>query len=69
LAVTFDPKCSTGALDKFIWDFGDGEKSSSRKPSHTFEKPGTYSVILEVMDNKNNVDSYSDVIVVEGELN
>lgn len=69
LSVTYDPKCSTGAVSKFMWDFGDGEKSASRKPSHTFESPGTYTVILEVMDDKSNVDSYTDVIVAEGELN
>ncbi len=68
LAVTFDSKCSTGAVSEYSWDFGDGETSDSRKPSHTFENPGTYSVTLEVTDDKNNVHSFSDVIVAKGEL-
>ena len=68
LSITFDPKCSTGAVSKFTWDFGDSEKSASRKPSHTFEVPGSYTVTLEVADDKNNVDTYTDVIVAEGEI-
>jgi PKD repeat protein len=68
LAVTFDPKCSTGAVFKFSWDFGDGETSDSRKPTHTFEFPGNYTVTLEVADEKNNVSAYSEVIVAQGEL-
>jgi len=68
LAVTFDPKCSTGAVANYSWDFGDGETSENRKPAHTFEFPGTYNVTLEVSDDKNNVNSFSDVIVAEGEV-
>ena len=68
LAVTFDAKCSTGAVATYRWDFGDGEDSDSRKPSHTFENPGTYNVTLEVSDDKNNVSDFGDVIVVEGTL-
>jgi len=68
LSVTFDSKCSTGAVSTFRWDFGDGEESDARKPSHTFENPGTYNVTLEVSDDKNNVSDFSDVIVVEGTL-
>lgn len=68
LAITFDAKCSTGAVANYAWDFGDGETSDSRKPAHSFENPGTYNVTLEVSDDKNNVDTFSDVIVAEGEL-
>ncbi|MBU1018315.1 PKD domain-containing protein [Patescibacteria group bacterium] len=68
LPVTFDAKCSTGAVSTFRWDFGDGEESDARKPSHTFENPGNYNVTLEVSDDKNNVSDFSDVIVVEGTL-
>jgi PKD repeat protein len=68
LAVTFDPKCSTGAVSRFSWDFGDDEQSDNRKPTHTFEFPGNYTVILEVGDDKNNVSTYSEVIVAEGDV-
>ncbi len=68
LAVTFESKCSTGAVDTYSWDFGDGETSDVRKPAHTFENAGTYSVTLEVSDDKNNVNTYSDVIVATGDV-
>ncbi|MFH1012255.1 MAG: PKD domain-containing protein, partial [Candidatus Peregrinibacteria bacterium] len=68
LSVTFDPKCSTGSVITFSWDFGDGIQSSSRKPAHTFENPGTYTVTLEVADDKSNVSSHTAVITVEGDV-
>ncbi len=68
LAVTFDSKCSTGGISKFTWDFGDDSTSDDRKPTHTFEFPGSYTVTLEVSDDKNNVSDYSEVIVAEGEV-
>ena len=68
LAVTFDAKCSTGSVSKFSWDFSDGGTSDDRKPTHTFDNPGTYNVTLEVADDKSNVNSFSDVIVVTGQI-
>jgi len=67
LTVTFDSACSTGTVSTYSWKFGDGEVSDTRKPNHTFAAPGTYTVELEVADDKNNVDTYSEVIVAEGE--
>jgi PKD repeat protein len=68
LTVTFDALCSTGAVAKFNWDFGDGGTSDTRKPNHTFDNPGTYNVTLEVSDDKNNVNTFSDVVVAEGQV-
>jgi hypothetical protein len=34
--------------DRVRWDFGDGATSDERTPSHTFEKPGMYTVALTV---------------------
>jgi PKD repeat protein len=39
---------STGGITKWQWDFGDKKKSSERNPSHTYTKPGTYTVKLTV---------------------
>lgn len=68
LSVTFDAKCSTGAVSSFTWNFGDGDDSEARKPAHTFDSPGTYNVTLEVADDKNNINTFSEVIVVEGSV-
>ncbi|MBN2307200.1 PKD domain-containing protein [Candidatus Peregrinibacteria bacterium] len=68
LTVTFDSKCSTGAVSAYHWQYGDGEETTSKNPTHTFEFPGTYTVILEVADSKNNVSTYQEVVVAEGEV-
>jgi len=65
LSVTFDPQCATGAIANYHWNFGDGAESTAHKTAHTFETPGAYTVILEVTDSKNNVNSSSQVITVE----
>lgn len=68
LTVTFDSKCSMGALSSYHWTFGDGAESKLSSPTHTFDSPGSYSVTLEVTDSKSNVSTYQDVIVAQGEL-
>jgi len=66
LTVEFDPRCSTGTVAKYSWDFGDGETSRTRKPTHTFANPGNYQVKLEVSDNQNVVDTFTLNILVTG---
>jgi hypothetical protein len=36
----------TRGADSWIWDFGDGETSTARRPSHTYAADGTYTVTL-----------------------
>ncbi|MFC1893201.1 PKD domain-containing protein [Chloroflexota bacterium] len=45
--VTFR-NTSTGEYTEWLWDFGDGESSTSRSPSHTYQQGGTYQVCLTV---------------------
>jgi PKD repeat protein len=52
----------------YQWQFGDGVESISKSPTHTFEFPGTYTTTLEVSDSKNNVSTFQEVIVAEGDL-
>ena len=68
LNVTLNPSCSTGTITDYDWNFGDGETSTERRPTHTFENPGTYEIILEVSDAQNVVDTSSQFITVTGEL-
>jgi len=35
----------------YLWDFGDGNTSDLKNPSHTYESAGNYSVALNVKDN------------------
>ncbi len=68
LTIELDPRCSQGAVAKYLWDFGDGETSRTRKPTHTFAKPGSYQVSLEVTDNQNVISTFSKNILVTGEV-
>lgn len=68
LTVAFDSKCSTGAVSTYQWQYGDGDESDSKSPTHTFEFPGSYTVVLEVTDSKNNVSTYQEIIVAEGDV-
>jgi PKD repeat protein len=56
LKVKFDASASydpDGRIDKFIWDFGDGNitETTSRKIDHEYERRGLYAVNLTVVDN------------------
>jgi hypothetical protein len=39
---------STGNINSWYWDFGDGFTSTEQNPSHQFNDPGTYNVCLTV---------------------
>ncbi|MBD3270087.1 PKD domain-containing protein [Candidatus Peregrinibacteria bacterium] len=68
LTVAFDPRCSQGPVTIYRWDFGDGDTSRDRRPSHTFENPGSYQVTLEVTDNQNIIDTFTKDILVLGDI-
>jgi PKD repeat protein len=37
---------STGTIDSWLWDFGDGTTSSQQNPAHIYDSPGLYNVCL-----------------------
>lgn len=39
---------STGSPSEYAWDFGDGQTSTDRNPSHTYSAAATYTVSLTV---------------------
>ena len=47
LTVTFRDG-STGEVNGWKWDFGDGSVSEEQHPSHTYSTPGSYKVVLTV---------------------
>jgi PKD repeat protein len=46
------------------WSFGDGTSSEGTGPTHTFAKPGTYTVTVTATDGVGNVTATSSPIVV-----
>jgi PKD repeat protein len=47
LTVTFTNQ-STGNIISYLWDFGDGQTSTSQNPSHVYSSAGTYNVTLTI---------------------
>jgi len=48
LKIQFIDK-SSGNINHWLWDFGDGMTSTDNSPRHTYLRPGTYTVTLTVI--------------------
>ena len=46
-----DHRDNLGAIESYLWNFGDGERSAQENPIHTYEQEGTYTATLVVTDN------------------
>jgi PKD repeat protein len=58
LRCTFtDQSQDDGSIESWHWDFGDGDTSTQRNPSHTYESEGQYDVVLTVTDDEGAEDS------------
>lgn len=51
--------------ENFIWFFGDGENSDQNSPTHTYEEPGIYEVMLLVTDDNDCVQPDSAFVEIE----
>lgn len=54
-----------GSILSWEWDFGDGETSSRKDPTHTFEDKGTHRVTLTVEDDDGNTDTVTRSVTIE----
>ena len=54
--------------DKFYWDFGDGNSSNEKSPTHTFTEPGKYQVKFKLTDRFGQTAEQMEIITVEKEL-
>ena len=57
---------STGQVDLSSWDFGDGASDGQTHPTHTYNKPGVYSVTL-VASNPSGSDTLTRSAYIEVE--
>jgi PKD repeat protein len=53
-----------GYITSWFWDFGDGNSSSEKNPSHQYIKSGTYKVKLTVKDNDNSVSEINKELLI-----
>lgn len=44
-------------IKEWHWDFGDGETSGERHPSHTYAQAGAYTVTLRIVDSEGDEDT------------
>ncbi len=61
LALAFDSSPSTGTINTWIWDFGDGSSSLEASPTHTYAGAGTYAVTLSVQGSFGTASVSHDV--------
>lgn len=52
------------SIRSWDWDFGDGNTSTEKNPTHTFEYAGSYTVILNVTDAEGETDVISKSVEV-----
>ena len=58
---------SSGNINSWSWDFGDGTSSNNQNPNHSYTNPGTYYVSLYVSDSINSCsDSITKTITISG---
>ncbi len=61
LAAIFTNSSANGSSD---WDFGDGTTSSADNPLHSYDAPGTYTVILTVSNACGSAADTQDVVII-----
>jgi large repetitive protein len=60
-----DPSAdSDGSITAWHWNFGDGQTSDERNPSHTYASANTYTVTLTVTDNRGASDAATSQVAV-----
>ena len=69
--VTFDASSSNGTIAEFLWDFGDGNVTSTGDPvvAHQFADFGTFNVSLTVTDVGGGNDTMWQLIKISGRPN
>ncbi|WP_168203992.1 PKD domain-containing protein [Aliikangiella coralliicola] len=58
---SFDPD---GSVSSYHWDFGDGNQSSQKNPTHRYALPGTYTATLTITDEQGATSKDSAEVVV-----
>lgn len=59
-----DTSISTGQVNAWHWDFGDGVSASAQNPVHTYTQAGTYTVTLTVQDSTGDSDAFTRTLKV-----
>ncbi len=63
--ITFDGTQSAdpeGAIESYVWDFGDNTTGNGQKPTHQYSAEGIYTVTLTVTDDGGNTGTDSALV-------
>jgi outer membrane protein assembly factor BamB len=61
--VTVDAGNSTGQIDNYEWDFGDGTTATGQSASHSYDTTGSYTITLTVTGDGTTDTTTSEVVV------
>ncbi len=56
---------SDGEISEYIWDFADGNMAFGETATHSYDEPGSYTVVLSVLDNEGNIASDSITVLIQ----
>ena len=56
---------SSGSINSWLWDFGDGNTSTMQNPTYTYTADGTYTVCLTTTTTDNCIDSSCTAVQVD----
>jgi hypothetical protein len=62
--MTFTPTNTGGS--KYVWDFGDGNFSTSKTPNYIYPSQGNFKVLLTITSVNGCVDTLSKIVVING---
>ena len=66
--LSVDASSSTGAISEYVWDWADGTMGSGMTASHEYAMPGTYSVVLTVLDSMGGSAAASEDVTLVNNL-
>ncbi|TQV75050.1 S8 family serine peptidase [Aliikangiella marina] len=59
---------SDGTIVSYLWDFGDGNRSTLENPTHRYAEPGSFSLTLRVTDNEGLESTTSRTVFIEAQM-
>lgn len=64
--IQFEDSSEGVSIIEYLWDFGDGNKSSEPDPIHQYTSPGEYIVSLKVSDLNGCIKESSKLLMITG---
>lgn len=64
ISITNTSTTSNGAINNWLWNFGDGSTSNSFEPTHTYLNPGTFTITLIGTTSHGCSDTISQTVTI-----